>query len=345
MKLAFFWRGLHVFFKNLFGFVQPVTAKFECTMRCNAECVFCNVWRLRHLYPDDLDTGKCLRVVDAADELGVVLIKFTGGEPLLRDDLGTLISHASDLGLTTIVTTNGILLEEKIGELCDLDRLEVSLDGPRGIHNSLRNIDAFDDILRGIEVATDAGFDPVINMTVCTKNMDHLDEMVELAEGIGCRLNVSPIEIIPFDGFELSDARELTPDLKVFMKKARELKSRYHGIVGFKPEFTEMGIKGGFEKSGFQCKIADLMLNIKPDGAIQLPCGLYQVKKISLLDESYIDEWRSEETREIQRRCGTYPFCSDCLVAGSYEGSLPAYPLKMLKEKGEILANILKSAI
>ena len=96
-----------------------------------------------------MDTENCLRVVDAALKLGVVLFKFAGGEPLLRDDIGTLISHASGLGLSTVLTTNGIQLEEKIGELCELDRLEVSLDGPRQIHNALRNIDAFDHILRG----------------------------------------------------------------------------------------------------------------------------------------------------------------------------------------------------
>ena len=104
-------------------------------------------------------------------------------------------------------------------------------------------------------------------MTVCSRNMDYLDEMVGLADEIGCRLNISPIEIIPFDGYELSEAPYITPDLEEFLEKAQALKNRHPSIVEFKPEFTEMGIKGGFEKSGFQCKIADLMLNIKPDGA------------------------------------------------------------------------------
>ena len=72
---------------NLIGCSTAYCARFECTVRCNARCSFCNVWRCQSLYPVELNSDQALSVIDVVDKLGVFKVKFTGGEPLLRDDI------------------------------------------------------------------------------------------------------------------------------------------------------------------------------------------------------------------------------------------------------------------
>ncbi|MFT4514314.1 MAG: MoaA/NifB/PqqE/SkfB family radical SAM enzyme [Planctomycetota bacterium] len=97
---------------------DTVNLTVALTARCNQRCTGC-------LYERGFMTGKQLSrqvlddLVDDAAELGVRSIRLYGGEPLLHPDLAHVVRRAVDKGLATYVTTNGVLLENKIDELFD----------------------------------------------------------------------------------------------------------------------------------------------------------------------------------------------------------------------------------
>jgi len=85
---------------------------FEVVPSCNMDCQFCfSEWREQD---GALNTEDAKRSIEILQERGLEAINFTGGEPLLRNDIEELLGFAKQSGLTTILSTNGILLERKL---------------------------------------------------------------------------------------------------------------------------------------------------------------------------------------------------------------------------------------
>ena len=100
---------------------------FEASARCNMDCAFCfSYWRDG---AHEIGTGQVKRILHALCGHGLEAINFTGGEPLLRRDIVELVRFAKEEGLATILTTNGILLSEKLPALAPaLDFVGLPLD-------------------------------------------------------------------------------------------------------------------------------------------------------------------------------------------------------------------------
>lgn len=97
--------------------------QIEVTSKCNADCSFCinrASWAAHGRDTNGLPTETLLRVVDWIAAAGIKRIRFSGGEPLLRRDLPQILEHAKLAGLTTVVNTNGFLVERYIDDLYDL---------------------------------------------------------------------------------------------------------------------------------------------------------------------------------------------------------------------------------
>jgi len=114
------------------------------TFRCQCRCVHCYA---RGRTPDDreeLTTEEAKWVLDQARRLGVLQVTFSGGEPLLRDDVAELVRHARRLGLITRISTNGLLLNrDRVAKLKDagLTLCGVSIDdADPQTHDRLRGL-------------------------------------------------------------------------------------------------------------------------------------------------------------------------------------------------------------
>jgi len=118
---------------------------FECVSRCDMDCGFCfSYWRDG---APEVGTEKAKDMIRQLHEQGLEAINYTGGEPLLRKDLPELLRFSKDLELTTIVTTDGIPLRRRLGEIADkVDYLGLPLDSADGdIHNEMRITKATND--------------------------------------------------------------------------------------------------------------------------------------------------------------------------------------------------------
>lgn len=161
--------------------------RISVTDRCNLRCTYC--------MPEDvtfLDKSALLsfeditRFVEVAAALGVNKIRLTGGEPLLRRDLPSLVKMIAAVpGITDIgLTTNGLLLGNQAGALFDagLRRLNVSLDTlDAGRFFELSRRDGLPLVLAGLRAAKRAGFDPIkVNAVAIRGFIEH--DAVPLAQ-------------------------------------------------------------------------------------------------------------------------------------------------------------------
>ena len=163
--------------------------RVSLTDRCNLRCTYCMPaegldWLPR---PDVLSADEIVRLVGVAvRDLGVTEVRFTGGEPLLRRDLESVVDAVNRLRPRPQIslTTNGIGLAARAAALrgAGVARVNVSLDTVRpATFKSLARRDRLDDVLAGLAAAARAGFDPVKVNAVLMRDQN-LDDAVPLLE-------------------------------------------------------------------------------------------------------------------------------------------------------------------
>jgi len=179
--------------------------RVSLTDRCNFDCVYCHNEGLGDtrgpMDPQDeeMGTDDVVRILEVVSEFGVDAVKFTGGEPMLRQDLEEIVGRVPD-GMEVSLTTNGTFLPGRAGDLADagLDRVNVSQDAldPEAFAE-LTQSGAYDRVLEGVQAALDAGLAPVkLNMVVFEPTAGYVPEMVDhVAENEGLQLQL--IEYMP----------------------------------------------------------------------------------------------------------------------------------------------------
>jgi cyclic pyranopterin phosphate synthase len=135
-------------------------------------------------------------IVKVAREFGVRKVKFTGGEPLLRDDIVDVVASVAEQELDDVsLVTNGILLADVAHELAEvgLNRVNVSLDTlDPAVFAKITGEDLMEDVLAGISAAVEAGLTPVkINMVLLAGvNDGEIDRMIKYASDSGAVLQI-----------------------------------------------------------------------------------------------------------------------------------------------------------
>ena len=184
--------------------------RISVTDRCNLRCIYCTASRFQNLGHDDiLRYEEIERVVRAAAGLGVKSIRLTGGEPMVRPHIATLIKMIADVpGIEDIsMTTNATLLARhghaKEFKDAGLKRVNISLDtfNPErfaGICQDAR----LEDVLAGIESAKETGLNPVKINTVIMRGIND-DEITDFAhKSLTAGWHVRYIEEMPLTGLE-----------------------------------------------------------------------------------------------------------------------------------------------
>jgi len=186
------------------NFNRKVTyLRMSVTDRCDFRCVYCMTEKMRFLPRDQVLTLEELEFLGRAFvELGVTKIRITGGEPLVRNNILTLLQNLGKLsGLTELViTTNGSQLTKMAPELraAGVKRINISLDSLKAERfEKMTRAAKFDQVLAGIDAAINAGFDAIKLNTVILKNTndDEINDLVAFA--IDKAIDISFIEEMP----------------------------------------------------------------------------------------------------------------------------------------------------
>jgi radical SAM protein with 4Fe4S-binding SPASM domain len=168
---------------------------WEATVRCNLACAHCRRLESNDAGVADLSTAQGEALIDQLAELGrpqlqMPVLVFSGGEPLCRRDLFTLMDRARQQGIILALATNGTTISrEKAQQIRDsgVARVSVSLDGATTeVHDRMRQIPgAFDRAMAGIRHLYDAGVPFQVNVTLTKQNAHQLEDVYDLARSLG----------------------------------------------------------------------------------------------------------------------------------------------------------------
>lgn len=175
--------GLSVLRYRLTGKRIPVAVAWLITGRCNLNCQYCK-WK-HERRTEELDTAVVKDLIDQMKQAGVRLISFTGGEPLVRRDMGEIIRHVKGHGLVCKLNTNGLLVEERLDDLRPLDLLQISVDGPPDVQDQLRGKGTSAKAARAIELAREAGIRVQLIACLTRDNVSRLDEVLDYGLELG----------------------------------------------------------------------------------------------------------------------------------------------------------------
>jgi len=193
----------------------PLRVTHEVTMRCNLRCTYCE--HEKHF--EELSTDEIKYMMNEFKENGCVSWGFTGGEPLLRKDIGKLINYSKKLGFFTNLQSNGILIPAKINEIKNLDLLGISIDGPEKINDKYKGRGHFKEAIRGIKVAKSRKIKVFVTVVITDDSLKYLLDMVEFAKKLGIQIDFQPKYIFKKGQLIYNDFK----DKDLFLKNIEQL--------------------------------------------------------------------------------------------------------------------------
>jgi GTP 3',8-cyclase len=217
-------------------FGRPLRSlRISVTDRCNLRCQYCMpepeyVWLPRE---DLLSFEEIATLTDAFVAEGVDRIRITGGEPLLRRELPTLIERLAARPIKDLaLTTNGILLKGQAAALraAGLQRVTISLDTlHRDRFRTLTGSSDHDAVLAGIDAAATAGFAPLKIDTVVIRgtNDDELVDLIEFGKRVGAEVRF--IEYMDVGGATRWSPAAVVPRAEMLERIA----ARYGGVLTY----------------------------------------------------------------------------------------------------------------
>ncbi|MEM4782493.1 MAG: TIGR04347 family pseudo-SAM/SPASM protein [Halalkalicoccus sp.] len=234
---------------------RPVVV-WNVTKGCNLRCAHCYAAAEAQAAPGELSTAEGKALLEELADYGVPVVLFSGGEPLVREDLLELIEHAADCGLRPVLSTNGTLVtDDRAAALREagLQYAGVSVDGLPERNDAFRGREgAFDAALGGIEACLDAGLKTGLRYTITEDNAPDMEGVIDLL----CEVGVDRFCFYHLDyggrGAEIRDV-DLDPEAKrAAIERLCELTREYHAAG----EAIETLLVGNYADAAFLVEYA-----------------------------------------------------------------------------------------
>ncbi len=253
---------------------QPLWLLAELTYRCPLQCPYCSNPTDMAAVREELTTQQWVQVMRQAREMGAAQLGFSGGEPLVRQDLEELVAEGRELGYYTNLITSGVGLDtDRVAALkvAGLDHIQLSFQSSSEELSATMSGSgkAFGQKLAMAEAVKAQGYPMVLNFVLHRQNIDQVGEMLALSE----KLNADYVELANTQyhgwGFENRDA--LMPSVDQ-LRRAEEVTNAYRKAHpgGMKlyfvvPDYYEVRPKPCMNGWG------SMFLTVAPDG-LALPC-------------------------------------------------------------------------
>lgn len=245
----------------------------ELTYRCPLHCVFCYNPVNYASIKQELDTQEWIRVMQEARALGAAQLGFSGGEPLLRDDLEELVAEARRLGFYTNLITSGVgLTEKRIAALksAGLDHIQLSFqDSTQEMNDFLSSTKTFELKKKVAALIKKYDYPMVMNVVLHRHNIPHIDKIIEMA----LDLDAEYLELAntQYYGWAMKNRTQLLPT-KEQLVVAEATVNAYREKIGKRCKLLFV-VPDYFEERPKACMNGwgSIFLDIAPDGAA-LPC-------------------------------------------------------------------------
>jgi MoaA/NifB/PqqE/SkfB family radical SAM enzyme len=235
-------------------------------------------------------------------KLGVYIINFTGGEPLIREDLPEILRFSKRLGFFNILTTNCVLYPEKAKQITGfVDHLVFSLDSHLAKeHDRIRGVGCFNSVIVSINIAKKLRKNPIINFTMTRDSVQELPNMVDLCQKLGVLLWINPV--YNWSGLE------------GFNKDTIDYISRYFGRkkVAFNLASLNVLRDGGNNIRKPVCRAGNAIVTIFPDNTLVSPCFYLQKASVKI-NGDLADVFREKEVQKAASLHGKDERCKKCM--------------------------------
>ena len=300
---------------------RPFTLIAELTYRCPLACAYCSN-PVQYVAKEVLSTDTWCRILREAEALGIVQVNVTGGEPLLREDLETIISEAHKLDLYTNLITAGLpLTYERLARLRDCGLASVQLSFQSAVPNScnwMAGLTVYNRKRAAADWIVGLGLPLTINVVLHRYNLHEILDIIDLAETVGAqRLELANVQYL---GWALTNRAALLPDQSDLIEArriAKEAKARLGGtmeIVFVAPDYFTGVPRACMDGWGRRYIV------ISPDGLV-LPCHaahtIAGLPMVSALEYSLAHIWELSELFNLFRGDGWMPDpCRTCPQRG-----------------------------
>ena len=241
--------------KFMLGDKSPLACVLKITSRCNLRCSHCPWWKETK---EDLPKEKWLEIIDYAREQGCVLCIIEGGEPLLREDLNSVIEYAKKRMFVSVIT-NGTVDFSRISP----DAVWVSVDGVGKTYEKIRGID-FEKVLENVE--KNANKHIIILMSISKSNIGDIEKVCEVFSPItkGIWFNF----VYPYEGIQ---------DIALNAEERRNVAER---ILKLKTRYKIINSESFLKSVGKEWKCRPwLTLNVSSCGRLHHGCTVEQIEE------------------------------------------------------------------
>lgn len=290
------FRALKGLARKELGFRRtPIAMTFAVTYRCPCRCVHCSAGNHWRPHVAELSKEEAVRAIEQSQDLGVTIIAFTGGEPLLRPDIYELIASVNQRKAMPIMFTNGLLLDGEAAErlaAAGLYTLFVSIDSPDPEeHDRLRGMPGlFDAAVEGLrrvkEKGVFVGISSYATRTATARGMYR--RLYRLAQELGVH------DVILFDavptGNMLRDSSELlSPQQRQEITEFAEQIFRTSTVPPFCSQSWQNSVEGYL--SGIGCLAGNIQFYLSAYGDMA-PCDFTPLAFGNIREEPLAAIWR-----------------------------------------------------
>jgi len=300
-----FESGLSVFMVRMFNQRIPIAVRIELSNRCPNRCFYCNIWSIKQ---KEMTTKQVFKLLDELKQMGTKRISFSGGEPLLRDDIGEIIDYCDSLGMVPEMNSRGFLIDEKIDKIKKLKLLKISIDGPKEVHDYLSGRKgSFEEAVHALELATKNGIKTIITVTITKQNIQYFDFLIELAKKYNSMIAFQPLKLLSRG---VSNMDNIWPEKEEYTKAIAKLisyKLHNNGIM----RNSLIGLKHIYHWPVYQklkCSAGKLFCIIDTDGTVY-PCDRIQYKEElpNCIELGFKQAW--QRLKNVKLRCSGCGFC------------------------------------
>ena len=288
------------------GVGQPLWLLAELTYRCPLHCVFCyNPVQLKQA-SSELTTAEWVEVMRQARQLGAAQLGFSGGEPLVRDDLEELVQEAHRLGYYTNLITSGVgLTPARAQRLKDagLDHVQLSFqDSTRELNDFLSHTTTFELKKKVAQTIKAHDWPMVMNCVLHRHNLPHVGQIIEMALDLGAEyLELANVQYYGWawvNRDHLMPTRAQLQEAEAVVQGWRERIGKQCRLLFVVPDYFEERPKACMNGWG------SVFLSIAPDG-LAMPChnarDLPGLQLPSVREQPIADIWQRSQAFNAYR--------------------------------------------
>lgn len=305
----------------------PLYVDFAVTYKCNAKCQHCslaaNYYKESNQKCEEMNTQQVYNIIDELSELGILLIGFTGGEAILREDIYDIIQYTNNKGILSAIASNGLAMTpNRIDRLidCNIGSVFFSLDHyDAQIHNHIRGEKhTYESVIKAIRYCVKKGVFVTVGITPMKDNYLEIEKTIDFIDDLGVKtINISNFVptgrgIFQYD-LTPTEWREFHKIIEKCKKKYNHIRFQVHDVRrniylhDEKRKDRYQGCTAGFE----HCYIL-------PNGDIR-PCVMLPIKLGNIFEEPLKDiliRYQQSDyvinKNKLKGKCGKCKFKYEC---------------------------------